>query len=72
MKKYEENKKVSTVQESDETFMKTFSSQEEAELYRLKRDMNRSDMDKLLLFTNMLRRNVMFNKAKIITNNTGK
>ena len=65
MKKYEENKEVSTVQEGDSAFMKTFSSQEEAELYRLKRDVNRSDKEKFLLFTTMLRRNALYKRAKI-------
>jgi hypothetical protein len=65
VKNYEENKKNSTVHE--EAFMKTFSSQEEAELYRLKRDMERSDIEKFLLFTSMLRRNAMYKRAKIST-----
>jgi hypothetical protein len=67
MKQYEENKTVSVVRE-EEPFMKTFSSQEEAELYRLKRDVNRSDMEKFKLFANMLRRNAMYRRAKISDN----
>lgn len=66
MEKYEENKKNSTVQEPEEPFMRTFSSQEEAELFRLKRDMNRSDMDKFHLFCRMIRIGKMLSSAKII------
>jgi hypothetical protein len=35
------------------------------EMERLKRDIYRSDMEKLSLFTHMLRRNALFKKAKI-------
>lgn len=56
------------VREDGEPFMKTFSSQEEAELYRLKRDVNRSDMEKFRLFTLMLRRNALYKRAKISNN----
>lgn len=38
---------------------------QETELERLKRDIYRSDMEKFLLFTQMLRRNTMLKKAKI-------
>jgi len=33
---------------------------------RIKRDVYRSDMEKLSLFTRMLRQNALFKKAKII------
>lgn len=56
---------VSKVQERQEPFMKTFSSQEEAELYRLKRDMEKSDMEKLHIFCRMLRIGKMLSSAKI-------
>lgn len=69
MKEYQKNKQASRVEEK-EPFMKTFSSQEEAELYNLKRDLNRSDMEKFRLFTLMLRRNAMFKRAKIYKNNS--
>lgn len=69
MKEYKKNDQASGV-EKKEPFMKTFSSQEEAELYNLKRDLNRSDMEKFRLFTLMLRRNAMFKRAKIYKNNS--
>lgn len=37
----------------------------DAERERLKRDIYRSDLEKLQLFTQMLRRNALFKKAKI-------
>ncbi|MEO8404860.1 MAG: hypothetical protein ABI480_09700 [Chitinophagaceae bacterium] len=46
--------------------MKTFSSQEEAEIYRLKRDMNRSDIEKFHLFCKMMRIGKMLSSAKRI------
>jgi hypothetical protein len=36
------------------------------EMERIKRDVYRSDMEKLSLFTRMLRQNALFKKAKII------
>jgi hypothetical protein len=41
------------------------SSSSEAELGRLRRDIYRPDMEKLKLFTQMLRANALFKKAKI-------
>jgi len=37
----------------------------DAERERLKRDIYRPDMEKLQLFTQMLRRNALFRKAKV-------
>lgn len=54
------------INEPAEPFMRTFSSQEEAELYRLKRDMNRSDMEKFRLFCRMIRIGKMLSSAKIL------
>jgi len=68
MEEYQKNDKISTVEEK-ESFMKTFSSQE-AELYNLKRNLKRTDMEKFRLFTLMLRRNDMFKRAKIYPNNS--
>lgn len=70
MKKAVSDNTVSQALEGECTFMRTFSSQEEAELYRLKRDMERSDIEKFRLFTRMLRRNAMFKKAKISSNSS--
>jgi hypothetical protein len=68
MKKYEKNKTVSEVNEGESPFIRTFSSQEEAEEYRRRIDIWRSDKEKLLLFTQMLRRNALYKKAKIYNN----
>jgi len=38
---------------------------EMSETERLRKDIFRSDMDKFLLFTKMLRTNALYNKAKI-------
>jgi hypothetical protein len=52
-------------QESQQAFMRTFSSQEEAELFRLKRDMERSDIEKFHMFCRMIRIGKMLSPAKI-------
>ena len=41
------------------------ASSNEGEIGRLRRDIYRSDMEKLKLFTQMLRTNALFKKAKI-------
>jgi hypothetical protein len=41
------------------------STLNEAEIERLRRDIYRPDMDKLRLFTQMLRVNTLFKKAKV-------
>lgn len=65
MKKDDQKYPVSRVEE-DEPFMMTFSSQDEAGLYQLKKDMNRSDMEKFRLFCRMFRVGKMLSSAKII------
>jgi hypothetical protein len=65
MKKYGKNGQISKVEE-EEPFMITFTSQEEADLYRLRKDMNRSDMEKFRLFCRMMRIGKMLSSAKII------
>lgn len=65
MKKDEQKDPIFRVEE-DEPFMMTFSSQDEAELYRLKKDINRSDMEKFRLFCRMIRIGKMLSSAKII------
>lgn len=67
MEEYQKNDKISTVEEK-ESFMKTFSSQEEAELYNLKRNLRRKDMEKFQMFCRMLRIGKMLSSAKIIKN----
>lgn len=41
------------------------STSNEGEIERLRRDIYRPDMEKLRLFTQMLRANALFNKAKV-------
>jgi hypothetical protein len=41
------------------------STHDEGEIDRLRRDIYRPDMDKLRLFTQMLRVNTLFKKAKV-------
>lgn len=48
------------LKESSEAYLINISDDE-----RLRRDIFRSDMDKLRLFTKMLRRNNLFNKALV-------
>jgi hypothetical protein len=55
-------------EENAEPFMRTFSSQEEAELFRLKRDMDRTDMEKFRLFCRMLRIGRMLSSASVSGN----
>jgi hypothetical protein len=65
VKKYDDNKKDEHILNEDDMPYTKASSPEEAEKIRLKRDMHRSDMEKLKLFIQMLRRNAMYKKAKI-------
>lgn len=43
----------------------SYTSAKDAEEQRLRKDVFRSDMEKLQLFTKMLRTNALFKKAKI-------
>jgi len=65
MAKYKkEDIEISKVSEP-EPFIKTFSSQEEAELYNLKESLAKSDMEKFHLFCRMMRIGKMLSSAKI-------
>jgi hypothetical protein len=66
MKKYGENKKVSAVHEPETPYMKTFSSQEEAERYNMIEVLNKTDMERFQLFCRMMRIGKMLSSAKII------
>ncbi len=46
-------------------FIKTFSSQEEAELYNLKENLAKSDMEKFHLFCRMMRIGKMLSSAAV-------
>jgi len=64
MKQYDENDKLSTV--SDTPFIKTFSSQEEAERYNMIEVLKKSDMERFHLFCRMMRIGKLLSSAKII------
>lgn len=54
------------VQETEKPFMKTFSSQEEAERYNMIQILNKTDMEKFHLFCRMMRIGKMLSSANII------
>ena len=65
MKDYKHNDNTSKVEEK-EPFMRKFSSQEEAELFNLKSDLEKSDMEKFRMFCRMMRVGKMLSSAKIV------
>jgi hypothetical protein len=65
MKKGEEKKEMSMVEETGVTYMRTFSSQEEAERFNMVKDLEKSDMEKFQSFCNMLRMQKIYSRAKI-------
>jgi len=66
VKQYEENNKTSLVKEEESPYMKTFSSQEEAEHYNMVQHLGLSDMEKFRLFCRMMRIGKMLSSAKIV------
>jgi len=66
MKKDKENKKHLMVEEPTTPYMKTFSSQEEAERYNMIENIEKSDMEKFRLFCRMMRIGKMLSSAKIV------
>lgn len=66
MKKQEENKKDSIVEESQSPYMRTFSSQEEAERFNMIENIEKTDMEKFRLFCRMMRIGKMLSSAKIV------
>lgn len=66
MKMDDENKKVSMVEEPATPYMKTFSSQEEAERYNMIENLEKTDMEKFRLFCRMMRIGKMLSSAKIV------
>ena len=65
MKQYKENDKISIVEEPATPYMKTFSSQEEAEKYNMIQDLEKTDMEKFRSFCSMLRMQKIYRRAKI-------
>lgn len=66
MEKEKENKKESVVEKPATPYMKTFSSQEEAEKYNMIENLEKTDMEKFQLFCRMMRIGKMLSSAKII------
>ena len=65
MEKADKNKETPMVEEPGSPYMKTFSSQEEAERYNMIEDLKKSDMEKFRSFCNMLRMQKIYRRAKI-------
>ena len=53
-------------EKKNEPIEKTTPPSSDDERERLRRDMNRSDIEKLDLFVRMLRQNALFKRAKVI------
>lgn len=66
MKKQEGNKKNSVVEESQTPYMRTFSSQQEAERFNMIESLEKTDMEKFRLFCRMMRIGKMLSSAKIV------
>jgi hypothetical protein len=66
VKEYGENSKISIVKEEDSPYMKTFSSQEDAERYNMIENIRLNDMEKFKLFCRMMRIGKMLSSAKIV------
>lgn len=65
MKIESENIKSPQVQEPKVTYMRAFSSLEEAERFNMIENIERPDMEKFNIFCNMLKMNRIYNRAKI-------
>lgn len=59
------SKNASIVEKPVTPYMKTFSSQEEAERYNMIENLEKSDMEKFLLFCRMLHMQKIYRRAKI-------
>ena len=66
MKRQEENKKDSIVEESKTPYMRTFSSQEEAERFNMIENLEKTDMEKFRLFCRLMRIGKMLSTEKIV------
>ncbi len=65
MKKGEENKMNSIVEEPATPYMRKFSSQEEAERFNMIENLQKTDMEKFRSFCSMLRMEKIYRRAKI-------
>jgi hypothetical protein len=66
MKEADKNIEISIVKESVSPYMKTFSSQEEAERYNMIENLEKTDMEKFRLFCRMMRIGKMLSTTKIV------
>ena len=65
MKEGNENIAISKVEEPAAPYMRTFSSQEEAERYNMIQGLQKTDMEKFQSFCRMLRMQKLYSRAKI-------
>ncbi len=66
MKEKDKHIDVSKVEEHAIPYMRTFSSQEEAERFNMIENINKTDMEKFQLFCRMMRIGKMLSSAKIV------
>lgn len=59
-----DNSTPNIVEEPQAEFMKTFSSQEEGETYKLKKNLARNDMERFQMLCRLMRINHMLTHAK--------
>lgn len=65
MKSADKKTTESRAEEPVTPYMKTFSSQEEAERYNMIKDLEKTDMEKFQSFCSMLRMQQIYRRAKI-------
>ena len=65
MKETDKNKKSSIAEEPASPYIKTFSSQEEAEKYNMIENLKKTDMEKFQSFCEMLKLQKLYSRAKI-------
>ncbi len=66
MKEADKDHKQSIVEEPASPYMRTFSSQEEAEKFNMIENLQKTDMEKFQLFCRMMRIGRMLSSAKIV------
>ncbi|MBI1782600.1 MAG: hypothetical protein HYR66_14740 [Sphingobacteriales bacterium] len=66
MKKDEHIDEASKLEEPQAPFIKTFSSQEEAEKFNLTKDIHKPDYEKFQMFCRMMRIGKMLSEAKVV------
>jgi len=65
VKKTDKNNKNSNAEEPASPYIKTFSSQEEAERYNMIENLKKTDMEKFQSFCEMLKLQKLYSRAKI-------